>query len=135
MVAEYVGRFNTMAALAGTSTILILTLWIAGNNVPSTIAFSVVFGFTTGSTISLGPSMIFQISELRAMSHNLSLLYGMQSVAALVVSPLGGALLAQGHRHGPLYLQLFAGLIMGSGTFFIVLARLQQSGLALRKKI
>jgi MFS family permease len=133
LAAEYFGRFNTFIALGCLSTGLIFGLWIPGNNVPSAIAFSACFGFTSGCAVSLGPTLVFQISELRMMVWNMALLYVLQSSAALVSSPLGGALLGAGPT--PLYLQVFTGSLLAAGTIFFILARVDQSGFALWKII
>lgn len=134
LVADYVGRFNMMIVLGLLSTGLIFALWIPGNSVSASIAFSVIFGFTSGCTISLGPLMIFQISELRLINHNLSILYAAQSIVALVVSPMGGAFLGIDNGHGLLYLQIFGGAIMALGTTLLIVARIEISGYALWKK-
>jgi predicted MFS family arabinose efflux permease len=132
LAADRFGRFNTMIVLAFLSTALIFGLWIPGNSLRPTIAFSAVFGFTSGCTVSLGPSMMFQISDMRTVTWKIALLYGLQSIAALFTSPIGGTLYVA--DHGPLYLQLFCGSICALATVFFVLARLQQTGLHLLKK-
>ena len=118
-----------MILLSFISTILIFALWIPGNNVPASIGFSVVFGFFSGSTITLGPAMVLQISGLSKALPNMATLYVFESIAALVTSPIGGALLSADNNTNPLFLQIFAGTITAIGTLFIVLARIDQSGL------
>lgn len=104
-------------------------LWIPGSNVPASIGFSAVFGFMSGSTITLGAGMVLQISEPVRVLPNMAILYVFESIGALVTSPVGGALLSADGNTKPLYLQIFAGLLTGLGTVCIVLARIDQAGL------
>lgn len=123
MVADRVGSFNTMLMLGVLSTVLILGLWLPDSGLAGSVVFSITFGFTSASTVSLGPAMILGMSELRHITRNLAVLYLVQSFAGLTSSPIGGALLQVGHEKGALYLQLFCGLITGVGTMMTLLAR------------
>lgn len=122
-----------MIFLALISTILIFGLWIPGNNVPASIAFSAVFGFMSGSTISLGPGIILQISPLPRKLPNMVLLYLAEAIAALGVSPIGGALLSAGGNTNPLWLQIFAGAMTAVGSVLIILSRIDHSKSLLEK--
>ncbi|KAI9043015.1 MFS general substrate transporter [Aspergillus affinis] len=122
MIAGRVGSFNTMCVLGMLSTVLVLGLWLPDSGFGGAVVFSVTFGFTSASTVSLGPAMLFQMSDLRSITRNLAVLYLVQSFAGLTSSPIGGALLDVGHK-GALYLQLFCGLMTGVGTLITLLAR------------
>ncbi|KAH8432321.1 uncharacterized protein LDX57_009960 [Aspergillus melleus] len=122
MIADRVGSFNTMCVLGVLSTVLVLGLWLPDSGFGGAVVFSVTFGFTSASTVSLGPAMLFQMSDLQTITRNLAVLYLVQSFAGLTSSPIGGALLDIGHK-GALYLQLFCGLMTGVGTLMTLLAR------------
>lgn len=124
-----------MSVLGVISTVLILALWVPHDGVPGSIVFSITFGFTSASTVSLGPSMLFQMSELRHMTRNLAVLFFVQSFSGLTSSPIGGALLDVGKAKGSLYLQVFCGLMTGVGTALILLARFWLTKGVLWKKI
>ncbi len=55
-VADHIGRFNTMLLAAALSIATTFGLWLpAHGNVPLIIIYSVLFGFSSGSNISLTP--------------------------------------------------------------------------------
>ncbi|CRG87307.1 putative transporter MCH4 [Talaromyces islandicus] len=131
VIAEYIGRLNTMAIFSFLSTVLILGLWLPSSGVPASIAFSVTWGFASASVVSLGPAILFQLSRPQDGVRNLALLYCVQSIAALTASPTGGALLSIEDDGNPRYLQLLAGLLSAVGTILIVLVRWLRSGAVL----
>jgi len=103
------GRFNIMTMTTFFSAIVVLALWIpAQGNVPI-IVFAAVFGFSSGTFVSMVPSLIAQISDIVAF-------------AALCGNPIGGALISRDHG-GYLYLQLFSGLTMAIGGTIYVASR------------
>lgn len=124
-----------MLVLGIISTILILALWLPDTAYPGSIVFSVLFGFTSASTVSLGPAMVFRVSKERYVTRDLAVLYLVQSVAGLTSSPIGGALLDAAHNRDPLYLQIFCGLMTGLGTVLILLARNGLTGNVLWSKV
>lgn len=131
VIAEYIGRLNTLAIFSVLSTVLILGLWLPSSGVASSIAFSVTWGFASGSVVSMGPAIIFQLSQQPQNGvQNLALLYCVQSIAALTASPTGGALLAIDEGN-PRYLQVLAGLLSAAGTILIILVRFLRSGVVL----
>ncbi|KAE8358145.1 major facilitator superfamily domain-containing protein [Aspergillus caelatus] len=133
LMADRIGRFNTMALFGVLSTAFIFGLWLPGTGVSTSIAFSVIYGFSSGCAVSLGPSMIFKISHPQHIIPNLTVLYCVQSIAALFINPIGGALLSVGHGQNPHYLQLLAGFNCAVGTILTILARASQTGLVVRK--
>jgi len=133
LFADRVGKFNSMIMISVFCWVLVFALWIPGNSVNAEIAFSVLFGFFAGSTISLGPTLMFQVADLTKMGIYMSKLYLVQGVAALVVAPLGGALLdANGGQ--PLYLQVMAGSMNFLGTVLLIAARIDQVGWSLKAR-
>ncbi|KAL3475926.1 major facilitator superfamily domain-containing protein [Aspergillus californicus] len=135
LVADRVGTFNMMLVLGILSTILILGLWIPDSGFPGFVVFSVLFGFTSASTVSLGPAMVFQVSQERHMTRDLAVLYLIQSIAGLTSSPIGGALLDAGSDRDPLFLQVFCGVMTGAGSVLILLARNGLAGNVLYTKV
>ncbi|KAL4915246.1 major facilitator superfamily domain-containing protein [Aspergillus aurantiobrunneus] len=135
LVADRAGNFNTMLVLGALSTLLILALWTPHSGFPGAVVFSVTFGFTSASTVSLGPAMVFQISKPRHMTRDLAVLYLVQSFAGLTSSPIGGALLDAAKDRDPLYLQVFCGLMTGVGTMLIFGARHGLTGGVVWKRV
>ncbi|KAI0099697.1 monocarboxylate permease-like protein [Nemania sp. FL0031] len=125
ILADKVGRFNTMIMVAGLSGIITLALWIPGTTTGATLAYGAIYGFTSGGFISLAPAVIAQISDLREIGARSGALLFIASLGALTGSPLGGAIVTA--QHGEyLGLKLFNGLTILVGAIFLVIARAVQ---------
>lgn len=62
IMADRVGRFNTLIATNVLALVAVLGIWLpASGNVAATVAFSVVFGFASGSNISLVPVCVGEL--------------------------------------------------------------------------
>jgi len=104
------------------SAIVVLALWIpAQGNVPL-IVFAAVFGFSSGTFVSMVPSLIAQISDIRQIGVRNGTNFFIVAFAALCGNPIGGALISRDHG-GYLYLQLFSGLTMAIGGTIYVASR------------
>ncbi|KAI4109174.1 MAG: hypothetical protein L6R37_000605 [Teloschistes peruensis] len=121
-VADKFGRFNTMIATSFLSTTLVLALWLpARGNVPY-ILFSAFYGFSSGAFVSLAPALVAQISDIRQIGVRTGSMFAIISVAALVGTPIGGALVSdEGGNY--LHLQIFCGIMMLAGSVVFVASR------------
>lgn len=62
--ADYVGRFNAMIVTVLLSLLSTACLWLpAGNSVAMLVVYTLVFGFASGSNISLAPVCVGQICK------------------------------------------------------------------------
>lgn len=62
ILADRVGRFNTLIATNVLALVAVLAIWLpASGNVAATVVFSVVFGFASGSNISLVPVCVGEL--------------------------------------------------------------------------
>lgn len=62
--ADYLGRFNTLIATVALCLVCNACLWLpAGDRLPLIIVYSAVFGFASGSNISLTPVCIGQLCK------------------------------------------------------------------------
>lgn len=132
IVADRLGRFNVMIFITGLSAVISLALWIPGKSAPAIIAYSVLFGFSSGGFISLGPTLIAQISDIRQIGVRTGTAFAVQSFGALTGSPIAGAITsAEGGSF--LGLQLFCGCAMAASVAVYVMARTVQVGLKVTK--
>ncbi len=93
-----------------------------------------LFGFSSGGFIGMGPSLIAQISELREIGRRSGTAFAVQSFGSLTGSPIAGAIAA--HQNGDfLGLQLFCGATMVASAIAYVAARWAQVGFTVAKKI
>ncbi|OJD25169.1 hypothetical protein ACJ73_03458 [Blastomyces percursus] len=113
---------------------MVLALWLpARGNIPI-LLFTAFFGFTSGAFVSLGPALIAQISDVRQIGVRNGSMFAVCSIASLTGNPIGGALVGDIKQPTFWRMQLFAGIVMASGTVAFVLARLKVTGMKLMTK-
>lgn len=121
-LADKFGRFNVMIICLAFVTILIPSVWLAGSR-ETTIAFSVCFGFGSGSLISLTPAIVAQISDIRNIGVRTGMVYFAGSFGTLTGNPISSSLTKGGY----VGMQAFCCASIGAGCILFVLARLTQS--------
>ncbi|KAF7617602.1 hypothetical protein AFLA_006518 [Aspergillus flavus NRRL3357] len=126
--ADRYGRFNVMIGTTLVCTIFTLALWLpAGSNPAAIVAYAVLFGFWSGSAISLAPVCVAQISSTEDFGKRYGTTYSLVSVGALFAIPIAGEILkAQspgGEEEDYSGLVLFCGLVYACACLFFVLAR------------
>jgi MFS family permease len=133
-VGDHLGRFNAMLVMNYFSAIVVLALWIPAHSNAGIIVFSCLYGFGTGALVSLGPSLIAQISDVRQIGVRTGTMFSIISVAALVGNPIGGALVT--HWNGKFTgLQIFTGVIMFGGATSILASRIAVGGFGIKAKV
>ena len=92
--------------------------WIGIRNDHGFIAFTVLYGFATGGIISLPPSIFPSTCcpDKKKLGTRLGMSFGVNGIAFLVGSPIGGAILGRGENDQWIGLAAFAGSIMGLGA-------------------
>lgn len=136
-IADKIGRFNMMfimcvftgksylrvidvqysAGLIHVPGIIILTLWLPATGNAPIITFAALFGFGSGAFVSLLPSMLAQISDVRQIGVRTGTVFAIISIAALVSNPIGGALITRWHGSYT-GLQIYAGVMCAAGYVF-----------------
>jgi MFS family permease len=133
-VADKVGRYNTMSVMNYLSAILILAVWLPTHGNAPIIVFSSLYGFTSGAFVSLAPSLIAQISDVRKIGVRTGSMFALTSIAALFGNPIAGAIVK--HNHGSFWgVQVFAGIMIAVGSCFFVAARVSLKGFDLKAKV
>lgn len=108
------------------SGILVLALWLPSKGNAEIIVFAALYGFVSGAFVSLAPSVIAQISDVREIGVRNGCFFAVISIATLVGNPIGGALVSR--QNGAFSgLQIFSGVTMLIGASVFVAARLCQS--------
>ncbi|KAM0277433.1 hypothetical protein ACHAQH_005797 [Verticillium albo-atrum] len=132
IAADKLGRYNVMICIVMFSAVVTLGVWIPGRSDATVILFVVLFGFSSGGFISLGPALVAQISDIRQIGIRTGTAFAVQSFGALTGSPIAGAIVAaQGGEY--LGLQLFCGMTMVASTCFLLAARYRLAGFDLKK--
>ncbi len=87
-VADEVGRFNTMIITIGMCLISTLSLWLpAGKSLAVIIVYAVIFGFASGSNISLTPVCVGQLCETERYGTFYATCYTVVSFGYVVLIP------------------------------------------------
>lgn len=122
-IGDRYGCFNTIIVNVAIVIVSIFVLWFI-DTPGTTMAFSVVFGWGSGSFISLLPACIAKISDIREIGVRVGMIYFISAFACLTGNPIGGALI-QGTNYRSM--QVFAVLVIFVGLAFFVALRMAQS--------
>lgn len=116
-----------MIVITAISSIFCLCVWTPVKDTAGILVFAIIFGFSSGGYVSLVPTLIAQISDIRKIGTRVGTAFAIQSIGALTGSPIGGAIVkAQNGNY--LGLQLFCGCTMLVGTIAFTFARVVQVG-------
>ncbi|KAE8162274.1 major facilitator superfamily domain-containing protein [Aspergillus tamarii] len=115
--ADRYGRFNVMIITTLVCTVFTLALWLpAGSNTAAIVAYAVLFGFWSGSAISLAPVCVAQISSTEDFGKRYGTTYSLVSVGALFAIPIAGEILKAQSSGGED--EDYSGLVLFCGSFF-----------------
>ncbi|KAJ4163990.1 hypothetical protein LMH87_005683 [Akanthomyces muscarius] len=132
LAADRFGRFNVMLCIALASAVFVLAIWIPVTSTAGIIAFAALFGFSSGGFVSLAPTLIAQVSDIRFIGTRVGTAFAVMAFGALTGSPIGGAIVSR--QHGDYVgLQLFCGVSMVIGFAFFIAARYAQVGFKMAK--
>lgn len=124
---DKLGRFNVMIVTTIFSGVIVLALWLPSRGNVPIIIFACLYGFSSGAFVSMAPSLVAQISDVRQIGVRNGTMFAIVSLAALTGNPIGGALVTKDNG-GFTYLQVFCGLAMLVGAAMFVASRWVQVG-------
>ncbi|KKY21199.1 putative major facilitator superfamily protein [Diplodia seriata] len=131
MLADRIGRFNTIAPCALLSGVLILCL-IAVHDLAGLVVFCVLYGFFSGTFVSLPPTILVMLSPDRSkIGTRMGQAFSCIAIGILVGTPIGGAIQSE---HGFTALWLFGGIVTIGGCLSVVAARVCKFGFSLAQK-
>src|ERR1700712_1152253 len=87
ILADRVGRFNVMIVTTAFSSIIVLALWLPSRGNAPIIVFCVLYGFSSGAFVSMGPALIAQISPIREIGVRRGTFFLFVSVGGLAGRP------------------------------------------------
>jgi predicted MFS family arabinose efflux permease len=125
-LADHVGSLNILfPALAITATLAYC--WIAIHSISGVIALSATYGFFSGGFVSLVPVVMITIThDLRTLGTRLGMCFGLESIALLIGTPIGGAILDKTGSY--LGVQVFCGSCLTACAAVLMGVRLLRSG-------
>ncbi|KAF9884955.1 hypothetical protein FE257_000864 [Aspergillus nanangensis] len=94
--ADRIGRFNTLIITIFACLLVVSCLWVtAGASHEMMLAFALLFGFASGSNVSLAPVCVGQLCRLEAYGRYYATAYAVVSISCLTAIPIAGAILTQ----------------------------------------
>lgn len=97
ILADRIGRFNTMIMMLFLCLVTVLGLWFpaadSGAIVPLVVVYAVIFGFASGSNISLTPTCVGQLCKTSEYGRYYATCYTVVSFATLIGVPIAGQLI------------------------------------------
>lgn len=126
LIADYSGPLNMLTPAAAISALLAFC-WIAVNSSAGIVIVSLLYGFFSGGFVSLPPVVMMVITkDLRNFGTRLGMSFGICSIALLIGTPIGGAILSgTGSYVG---VQAFCGACLASCAAVMFWIRILRSG-------
>ncbi|KAI5803335.1 major facilitator superfamily domain-containing protein [Peziza echinospora] len=126
-VSDIVGRFNVMIVTTTFCLVMILGLWLPSeHNHNMLIAFTVLYGFGSGSGIGLTPVCVGQICRTEDYGKRYGTCYSIASFASLTGIPIAGQILAHSGTYSALI--WFTAATYIASTMMFTAARISGAG-------
>ncbi|PVH96861.1 MFS general substrate transporter [Periconia macrospinosa] len=117
------GRFNVTIVFTLLSSLFTLAIWLPANNGATRMAFAGLYGFSSGTFVSMIPTLIVQICpDMTRIGLYMGAVYIIQSPTIMISQPVGGSLAGQPGLH-MMWMKVFAGLAMFAGGLMFMVAR------------
>ncbi|KAL7942546.1 putative MFS monocarboxylate transporter [Trichoderma barbatum] len=129
-LADHWGPLNMLAPASGV-TALLAFCWIAVDSTAGIIILSIFYGFFSGGFVSLPPVVMTVLtSDIRNLGTRLGMFFGVVSIALLVGTPIGGAIISGSNSY--LGVQIFCGSCLALCCIITISIRFLRSGPTLR---
>jgi MFS family permease len=132
LVADMIGRMNTLILSLGLCVITCFALWLpAAGSTAMLVVFAVIFGFVSGSNLSLSPVCVGQLCKTENYGRYFATCWMFVAFGTLTSLPLAGQILAAcgGQYWG---LIVFAGLSYVAAALCLIAARVLAVGWNIR---
>lgn len=117
-----------MITFASLTTVLVLGVLMPTNSEGALIAFTVLFGISSGAVTGLAPVLCAVVSPIQEIGSRTGAAYFLAGFAALTGNPIGGQLIVV--SHGSFFNTfLFAGVCCAVGTLSLIISRTTHVGL------
>ncbi|KAJ2009713.1 hypothetical protein GGI04_000203 [Coemansia thaxteri] len=125
VIAGRVGPLNALWLCSAGCTLLVLTLWLPFQNIGALISMALLYGVTSGCTISLLPVVTSGFFEAKRLPSIFGLTFFAYGAGTVLSLPVGGALLDR-YGDGTNYLPviLFGGAFLVAATVVLSALRL-----------
>ncbi|THC96239.1 hypothetical protein EYZ11_004273 [Aspergillus tanneri] len=131
-IADHTGPLN-MLTPAAVSTGILSFAWIGVHNVPGIIVLAILYGLCSGGFVSLPPVVMASLTkDMRDLGTRLGMIFTTTSIALLIGTPIGGAILNNTNSY--LGVQLFTACCLISSSSIFAALRISRTGFLLRRR-
>ena len=96
--SDIIGRYNTCLVVVAATIFSVLAIWLPfGSHTAGLVIFALLFGFASGSNISLTPVCVGQLCQTKDYGRYYSTCYTIVSFGCLTGIPIAGAILDACH--------------------------------------
>ncbi|KAJ2758686.1 hypothetical protein H4S06_002589 [Coemansia sp. BCRC 34490] len=113
LLADRIGALNALVITAFISSFAVLVVWLPFKSLGALIAAALLFGFASGSLVSLVPVVTANMFGIKRLPSIMGLIFFAYAIGTFISSPVGGVLLDK-YGHGT----NFSSLIIYNGVFF-----------------
>ncbi|CAG8929644.1 unnamed protein product [Penicillium salamii] len=122
--SQWSGPLNILVPCALASGILVLCLIVAGSQ-PSMLAICALYGFFSGSLVSLmGPILVILCPHRGVIGTRIGMCFTLLGIALLIGTPIAGSIL---DSHGANMVWVYSGVLTLAGGFAIAISRMCQA--------
>lgn len=122
ILADKLGKFNVII-IVGVSTAILEFCWIKTHNNAGIIAFTAVFGFTSGAVISLLSAVVAETApNMSSLGTYIGMAMGICSFGGLTGTPITGAMITAYGRYTEA--AVFSGVVVMAGSACMVIAKI-----------
>jgi predicted MFS family arabinose efflux permease len=126
--ADRLGRYNAAIASVVLTVIAVFAIWLpAGGSMAGIVIFALLFGFASGSNISLTPVCVGQLCRTENYGRYYATCYTIVSIGCLTGIPIAGEIISS---NGGAYwgLIIFTGMCYAGGLMAFTTARIMATG-------
>ncbi|KAK6464162.1 major facilitator superfamily domain-containing protein [Scheffersomyces coipomensis] len=135
-IADKYGRFNAVCITSTISTLAFFLIWVnrkSGHTLGGLFTFAGIFGFSSGSILSLTPATIGQIFKVEKIGAGIGTAFFVLSFGDLIGIPIGGAITNPKTKESFDNLVIFVSLCSLCGTIGSYTARYLYAGFRLAR--
>ncbi|SMN22460.1 similar to Saccharomyces cerevisiae YOL119C MCH4 Protein with similarity to mammalian monocarboxylate permeases [Maudiozyma saulgeensis] len=131
---KYLGGFNVTIITVSMAVLVNFIIWLPfGTNLKALWTYSALYGFSTGSILSLTPVCVGQISRTDDFGKRYSTVYMLEALLTIPVLPIGGAIIGNGSISNYNNFIIFNSVVMLVGAICYFISRWFSVGFKLVK--
>ncbi|KAK9238416.1 major facilitator superfamily domain-containing protein [Lipomyces kononenkoae] len=136
LLADKFGRYNMYLIGIFLCGILTLALWIPAQSFLLIAVYASIYGFFSGTVVTLLPSCCSQISDIKQIGTSVGTIFGVIGFACLSGIPICGAIIQDGTKQLQwTSMKFFCGMMILCGGLILVFARLKLAHMKILAKL